>query len=368
VTARPNIVHGDFARPPAALRPLLARPQWAIWRLICRDGNWTKPPFQADNPDRHASSTDPSTWANYAAACAAHRAGHSDGLTYILTDNEGLAAADVDHVRDPRSGSIGDWAQQLLDQASNTYCELSPSGTGLRVWGTAEGAPLHSNTKFENGAGLELFRRTRKPLTVTGLQLGSCRQLGNIDPLLERAAAWADRNKTAAISKSPSGNIGIQVSAQQLSLEDIEHFVREAPPKVDGQSIRSNVFHTIVGHYRGCGWSAEEIEQHLGQFPAGIGGRNLAEGRLAGEIERSLKAFRKRAETFRQETISEARKRTLKQLAEHLLHHRIDPILAVRLVHSWNETRCQPPLETAEVDRIVDAAAIREQSRRERRR
>ena len=240
--------------------------------------------------------------------------------------------------------------------------------SGLRIWGIAEGAPLHTNTKLETGAGLELFRRTRKPLTITGLQLGSCKQLGNIDRLLERAAAWADRHKAAAISKRPSANIGIQVSAQELSLEDIEHFVREAPPKVDGQSIRSNLFHTIVGHYHGCGWSAEEIEQHLGQFPAGIGGRYLAEGRLAGEIERSLKAFSRRAEALRQETISEARKRSLKQLAEHLLYHRIDPIVVVRLLHSWNETRCRPPLETAEVDRIVDAAALQEQSRRERRR
>src|SRR5262249_18435859 len=160
------------------------------------------------------------------------------------------------------------------------YCELSPSGTGLRIWGTAKGAPLHSNTKLEAGAGLELFRRTRKALTVTGLQLGSSQQLGNIDALLERAAAWAERHKAAVISRSPFGNIGIQVSAQQLSLEDIEHFVRKAPPKVDGQSIRSNLFHTIVGHYRGCGWSAEQIFAHLEQFPDGVGGKYLAQGRL----------------------------------------------------------------------------------------
>jgi len=364
--SKPSIVHGDFTRPPSALQPLLARQQWAIWRLIWRDGNWTKPPFQAGNPDRHASSTDLSTWTSYAAACAAHQAGHSDGITYILTDDEGLAAADVDHVRDPKSGSIADWAQQLLDQAINTYCELSPSGTGLRIWGTAKGAPLHSNTKLEAGAGLELFRRTRKALTVTGLQLGCSRQLGNIDALLERAAAWAERHKAAAISRSPSGNIGIQVSAQQLSLEDIEHFVREAPPKVDGQSIRSNVFHTIVGHYRGCGWSAEQIFVHLEQFPVGVGGKYLAEGRLSKEIDRSLAAFSRRAAALRQETISEARKRTLKQLAEHLLHHYVDPILVVRLVHSWNQTRCQPPLEAAEVDRIINAAAAQEQLRRER--
>src|SRR5262249_47228876 len=44
----------------------------------------------------------------------------------------------------------------------------------------------------------------------------------------------------------------------------------------------------VVGHYRGCGWTLEQIYEHLAQYPDGVGGRYLAEGRLSGEIERSL--------------------------------------------------------------------------------
>jgi hypothetical protein len=33
-----------------------------------------------------------------------------------------------------------------------------------------------------------------------------------------------------------------------------------------------NLFHTVVGHYVGCGWDAERILQHLQRFPNGIGG------------------------------------------------------------------------------------------------
>src|SRR5262245_20824519 len=284
--SRPTIYAGDLTKPPVALRPLLVRPQWAIWRLEWTGNRWTKPPFRACNPQRHASTTDPSTWTDYATAVAA-AAEHGDGVSYILTPEDNLAAADIDHVRNPATGAITEWAQRLLEQAEHTYTEISPSGTGLRIWGIAAGAPLQRKFNLEHGTALELFRRTRKPLTVTGLQLGRYQQLGNIDQLIDRAVAWGEQHKTAT---SVSSGVGTTVgSGMQFSIEEIEHFVRESPAPVNGQSIRSEVFHIVVGHYHGCGWSPEQIFAHLEQFPDGVGGRYLSEGRLRGEIERSLR-------------------------------------------------------------------------------
>ena len=48
---------------------------------------------------------------------------------------------------------------------------------------------------------------------------------------------------------------------------------------------------TIVG----CGWSVEQIDQHLRQFPDGIGGRYFSEGRLSREITRSVSKYQARA-------------------------------------------------------------------------
>jgi hypothetical protein len=204
----------------------------------------------------------------------------------MLTPEDELAALDIDHVRDPNTRTIMDWAQRLLDQAGHAYCEVSPSGTGLRIWGAATGAPIHRQFKLENGAALELFRRTRKPLTVTGLQLGRCHEFGNIDQLTERALLWAERHKA---TPTPSAGAGTTLgSGMQLSIEQIEEYVRVSPEPVGGQSIRSEVFHIVVGHYAGCGWTPEQIYAHLEQFPDGVGGRYLAEGRLSGEIARSL--------------------------------------------------------------------------------
>jgi primase-polymerase (primpol)-like protein len=117
-----------------------------------------------------------------------------DGITYVLTPDDPFAALDVDHCRDPISGSIDDWAQRLLNRASHAYVEVSPSGTGLRIWGMASGAYLHRHFNFGSST-LELFRRARKPLTVTGLQIGSCQTLGNIDALLDHAQTWAEQNR-----------------------------------------------------------------------------------------------------------------------------------------------------------------------------
>ena len=74
----------------------------------------------------------------------------------------------------------------------------------------------------------------------------------------------------------------------QYSIDEIERIVREGAP--DGAN-RSDTFHGIVGHFLGCGWTVEQIVEHLGQFPDGIGNRYIAEGRLAGEVERSAAAF-----------------------------------------------------------------------------
>jgi hypothetical protein len=278
---RPNIYCGDLAKLPAALQPLCARAQWVIWRLTWRQGRWTKPPFRCDDPHRFASSSDPSSWSSYDDAAAA--AAEGDGITYILTPEDPFAAIDIDHVRDPITGSIDSWAQRFLDRV-HTYAEISPSGTGLRIWGTASGESLHRKFSFD-GSALELFRRTRKPLTVTGLQLGSSQALGSIDALLDRAVVWAQRRQRQPSKVKPEISAG---TTARYSIDNIEQIVRNGPPDC---ANRSDTFHGIVGHYLGCGWTIGQIIEHLAEFPDGIGERYIAENRLEREVKRSAAAF-----------------------------------------------------------------------------
>jgi AAA domain len=297
--SKPITQQRDPAKLPRALAPLLERPQWAVWRWTQRpDGSWQKPPFMATQPDRHASTTDPSTWSDYETALAVVQAGRADGLSYISTPDDLFGAIDLDHCRCLETHSIDIWAQLFLERGRNTYAEVTPSGTGCRIWGLANGGPLHK--KFTLKAGprefepdkiicAELFRCTRKALTITGFRLNTVRELTNIDRVLDWAVIWAERRKAEAAAaeeaaRATNGGNGFNSDGCAYSIDQIEHFVREgAPPEAN----RSELFHTIIGHYLGCGWDQEKIFEHLQQFPDGIGGRYLSESRLRGEISRS---------------------------------------------------------------------------------
>jgi hypothetical protein len=215
------------------------------------------------------------------------QAGDADGITYMLTEDDPFAAIDLDHCRDARLCSIDIWAQNFLDTARYSYAEVTPSGNGCRIWGLAAGG--HINKKFtlvinDKEIAAELFRRTRKALTVTGYRLNT-RELVNIDRVVDWGVIWGERRKAAVMDEAAlsSGN-GFDSSGCKYSVDQIELMVRNGAPV---GANRSDVFHSIVGHYLGCGWSTDQIHEHFAQFPEGVAGRYLHEERLAGEIARS---------------------------------------------------------------------------------
>jgi len=295
---KPTTQQANLAKLPRALAPLIERPQWAVWRWTQKqDGTWQKPPFVATQPDRHASTKDSATWSNYNTALAAVQAGHADGISYILTADDPFAAIDLDHCRDVDTHSIDVWAQNFLHRGRFSYSEVTPSGDGCRIWGLADGDAIHKKFTLEidgKQIAAELFRRTHKALTVTGYTLDpAIRQLTNIDKALTWALVWGERRKAAtaeaaAKTASVDGKGFNGGDGSGYSVDQIEQFVREGAPEI---ANRSELFHTIVGHYVGCGWDVEKIFAHLQQFPDGIGSKYLAEGRLSREVVRSAEKF-----------------------------------------------------------------------------
>jgi hypothetical protein len=279
------------------LAPLLERPQWAVWRWTrLSNGRWQKPPFQALDPQRHASSSDPDTWSDYTTALATVQAGKADGISYVMTKDDPFAAIDVDHCRDADIRSFDAWVQNFLDVGHHTYNEITPSGTGYRIWGlTAPGSdPVHRKFTLaieDKEVAVELFRRTGKILTITGSRLNS-NTFTNIDRVIQWAMVWGERRKAAAAEaviklngyNSFNGGAGHDIN-------EIEQIVREGAPV---GANRSDKFHAIVGHYIGCGWPVDRIHDHLKQFPDGIGSRYLREDRLLREISRSAEKFNAR--------------------------------------------------------------------------
>jgi hypothetical protein len=292
---KPTTFQRDLANLPPALAPLIERPQWAVWRWTrLPNGKWQKPPFMAAQPDRHASTTDPNTWCDYPTALAAVQAGVADGISYIITKDDPLSAIDLDHCRCPLTNSIDVWAQNYLQAAANTYAEVTPSGDGIRIWGFADGDPLHRKFTLkieEKDIAAELFRRTNKALTITGYHINNIPQLTNIDKVFDWAVSWGERRKAAAAeAAAPIGGNGFNSNGSKYGIDEIEQIVREGAP---AGADRSGVFHAVIGHYVGCGWDVDRIFEHLQQYPDGIGGRYLSEDRLQQEIERSAGKYAK---------------------------------------------------------------------------
>lgn len=145
-----------------ALDQLKARDQWVAWQYMYdpKKGKWDKPPLSVKGG--YAKSTTPSTWASYSAAeqYALRRPG--TGVGYVLTAADGLTGIDIDGCRDPVTGKLDRWAEEVL-AAAETYAEISPSGTGIRMFASGK---VERSTAFKP-AGIEIYNEGRY-LTITG--------------------------------------------------------------------------------------------------------------------------------------------------------------------------------------------------------
>jgi hypothetical protein len=180
-----------------------------------------------------------------------------------------------------------------MQAAVNTYQEVTPSGEGVRIWGFVYGDSLSRKFTLEidgKQIAAELFRRTRKALTITGYRLNTVQQLANIDKVLDWAVVWGERRKAAGEQVTSSKGNGFDSNGPKYSINQIEQMVREGPPP---GTNRSDVFHAVIGHYVGCGWKPDRILEHLRQYPDGIGSRYLREDRLRQEIDRSAGKYAK---------------------------------------------------------------------------
>jgi primase-polymerase (primpol)-like protein len=134
-----------------------------------RDGKPTKVPQRVDG--YNAAVDNPATWTTFAQAAAAHAAGIGSGLGFVLGD--GVLGIDLDHVRDPQTGAIVEWARDVLADL-NTWCHISPSETGAHAFCLATKPPgSRSNIRFPDGSAFEWYSAGRF-FTINGNTLTGC--------------------------------------------------------------------------------------------------------------------------------------------------------------------------------------------------
>jgi len=120
-----------------------------------------KVPLSARGPKRApASSTDPGTWSSYSAA---KRSTAGVGVGFVLSSLDRLVCIDLDHAL--VGGVLAGWAREIVDRVPRTYIEVSPSGTGLHIWGY--GTVGRGRRMRRGEACVEVYDRGRY-ITVTG--------------------------------------------------------------------------------------------------------------------------------------------------------------------------------------------------------
>jgi hypothetical protein len=162
---RPELLAPNIKTIPHELR---AADQWVVWVKKWEErpelpdgGKWGKVPHNAAN-GRAASSTDPQTWNGFVTAASAYEKGRGrfTGVGFVLHEADPFAGIDLDHAIGPDRNLTPEAAQfvALLD----SYTEVSPSGTGLRIFVRATLPPGGR----KKGA-VEMYEAGRF-LTVTG--------------------------------------------------------------------------------------------------------------------------------------------------------------------------------------------------------
>jgi len=159
--------------------------QWLLWRYEWvegkdgKPGKWDKPPYQPNG--KHASSTAALTWSQFQTVKEVYERGlnlpmddplHFDGVGFVpakvnQADNN-LQFGDLDKCRDKDTGQLSREAKEDLDLI-NSYCEISPSGTGIRF--IAKGHPSYPQGQDGSKKGHVELYQGKHYLTITGHRL-----------------------------------------------------------------------------------------------------------------------------------------------------------------------------------------------------
>jgi hypothetical protein len=245
---------------PTALAPLKYYRRFVLWKPVLRNGKVSKPPCDADG--NVIDATNAKNWLTYRQACDALErwpTGWDGGIGFAL-QGSGIGALDLDHVR--RAGG-GDrinillvWAHCLVKRG-DSYTEITPSGEGLRVIGFADGEEAHSNWKMPGGGKLEVYRDTKRYITITGRRINDAplRNINNlIDELLsEHSAANNKQTKQRAAAAPLDVGDGWRALARAFGVP----IDRVTDPVRDGR--RSTVAWIIGREMRRRGASPEQV-------------------------------------------------------------------------------------------------------------
>jgi archaellum biogenesis ATPase FlaH len=229
----------DFDKIPPSLKAL---DRWVLWRTEKRtptDDKPTKVPYVSDG-HRQASSTDATTFSDFAATATRFNAGGFDGIGFEFgVEHQGLCGVDLDGCRNPETGEVAQWARDIIN-ALDTYAEVSPSKTGVKLFlkgkwtGQTHKAYIADAPKFCHRAGsIEVYDWGRY-FAVTGWRLKGPTEPQDRQARLDslRVMYWPEQH---AMPKT-------DWESQPAIIERARKYMAHVPPAISGSSGHNNTF------------------------------------------------------------------------------------------------------------------------------
>lgn len=247
-------MHGQTNPDPAIPQALTSVRAWCTWTLRPNAGGRpTKVPS--------VSTLDRAAWLPFASVATTPRTA-SGGIGIVTTDLPGgLVALDVDGCRDPQSGELSPWAAALI-AAARSYTEVTPSGSGLRVW-LAVKKPWLGRCKFPmeypplggKRPEVQVFRAgTAGYVTVTGARHAYCptgiRAVDELAPVLVSILPAVALSEAVPVVALPVGR-GDEPSASEiteavLAMPHGTAFVNANWKAIRPHKSASEVYHELV--------------------------------------------------------------------------------------------------------------------------
>ena len=166
-----------------------------------------------------ASSTDASTWLTLDEAQKLVEQAGLAGVGFVF--NGDFTGVDLDHVRDPETGVIAPWAEDIIRDLGS-YTEVSPSGTGVHVIVKATLGGPGKKVNRPDGSAIELYDRGRY-FTVTGDAVP-----GTVSAIAASQAAVTKLYGTVAPVAAPSPS----ALGPALALDDLLAKIEAAEPRL----------------------------------------------------------------------------------------------------------------------------------------
>lgn len=234
---------------------LKRRPNWVLWKFVERDGEKTKVPFTPKGEPARAN--EPKTWTTYQAVMNAYNKGGYEGLGFEFSDRDPYCGIDLDGCRDASTGLVADWAKEII-KALGGYAEVSPSGSGVKIWVMAA---LKSHGRKRNIIGaakvsdkepaIEIYDRGRY-FAVTGWRIQGFE--------LPKPAQAAVDELLAKHFPEPSApaQTDTEFRAPASVYDRAAKYIAKMPPAISGQSGHNATFHVACVLVQAFGLEPDE--------------------------------------------------------------------------------------------------------------